>query len=66
LQVGCLGDQDLHPHVIADRHLVEQPAELGLHDREPLDQPIPPGDQLGISRGRRRGTWLTTLAPEAS
>jgi hypothetical protein len=28
--------------VVADRHLVEEPSELGLQQREPLGQPLAP------------------------
>jgi hypothetical protein len=58
LQLGCLRDQDVHPDVIADRHLVEQPAELGLHDREALDQSISLGEQFRVGRDCRCATGV--------
>lgn len=51
-------DQDVHLDVIADRHLVEQAAELGLHQGEALRQPVAQGDEitlrgmLGLARRR--------------
>ena len=66
LQLGCFRDQDLHPHVVANCHLIEQAAELGLHDREAFDQPVALRHQLGVSRRRttsvlrrRRGSPAT-------
>ena len=47
LQRCRLGDQHIHLHVIADRHLIEQPAELGLLQRETLGQPVTLGEHQG-------------------
>jgi hypothetical protein len=65
LEGGGLGDQDIHLHVIADRHLVEEPAELGLHEREAFRQPLALGEELGGRRDidRIRDRWYGCAAP---
>ncbi len=42
LQRGGASDQEVELKVVADRHLVEEPSELGLQQREPLGQPLAP------------------------
>ena len=51
LQLGRLARQHVHPHVVADRHLVEDAAEVGLHQREALRQPLALGEQLASAAG---------------
>jgi hypothetical protein len=46
LQLGCPPDQHVEFDVVAARHLVEETAELGLHDRELLSQTITLDDQI--------------------
>ncbi len=54
LELGGLGDQHVHPDVVADGHLIEQAAELGLHESEALGEPLALSRQLG-RRGRTAG-----------
>ena len=65
LQLGRLAGQHVEAHVVADRHLVEGAAEVGLHDGELLQQTVALGDQLGallrlrrLFRGGRLGGGL--------
>jgi hypothetical protein len=53
LELRGLGHQDIHPHVIPDRHLVEEATELGLQDREALDQALALCTQIGSRRRRQ-------------
>lgn len=52
LQRGSPLDQHFHAHVIADRHLVEEPAQLGLQQGEALGQAFALGQQFRVGRGR--------------
>ena len=67
LQLGRLAGQHVHPHVVADRHLVEGAAEVGLHHRELLQQAVALGTQLGVLRPTLRlglapvPAWLSGL-----
>src|SRR5262249_22326562 len=53
LELGRLGGQDVDPDVVANRHLVEGAAEVGLHDRELLEQPVALLAQVGVPGGLR-------------
>ena len=48
LQLGRFAGEDVEADVVADRHLVEGAAEVGLHHRELLQQAIALGEQLGV------------------
>src|SRR6185295_6131724 len=58
LQLGRFRGEDVDPDVVANRHLVEGAAEVGLHDRELLEQAVPLPAQVEILRLRRRGGLL--------
>src|SRR5690242_3407446 len=69
LKLRRLLHQDLDPNVIADRHLVEQTADLRLHQREALGEPGPLALELRVGwlrrrtgRDRRRGRGRIALA----
>ena len=59
LQLGRFAGEDVEPDVVADRHLVEGAAEVGLHHRELLQQPVALGDQL---RGWPAPAWAAAEA----
>jgi hypothetical protein len=66
LELGRFGDQNIHADVVANGHLIEQAAELRLHDRHPLGQAIALADELGIRplggrRVGRRGLGIPAL-----
>jgi hypothetical protein len=46
LQLRRFGDEHIHLDVVADRHLVEKAAKLGLHQRKSLSQTLALGDKL--------------------
>src|SRR5215212_2438456 len=48
LQLGRLAGEDVHAHVVADRHLVEGAAQIGLHHGELLEQAVPLRAQLRV------------------
>ena len=48
LQLRGLAGQHVHPHVVADRHLIEGATEVGLHHRELLHQTVALGAKLPL------------------
>src|SRR4051812_36601655 len=51
LELRGLPGEHVHLHVVANRHLVEGAAQVGLHDRELLQQAIALRDQLAVLHG---------------
>src|SRR3954470_11065781 len=50
LELRRLPRQDVELDVVADRHFVEDATEVGLHDRELLQQPVALRHQLAVDR----------------
>jgi hypothetical protein len=48
-------DENVHLHVVANRHLIEQAAEFRLHQREALSQALTLGEELWAGRRSCRG-----------
>ena len=48
LQLGRFRGEDVDPDVVANRHLIEGAAEVGMHDREALEAAVPLLSQIEI------------------
>lgn len=58
LELGCATGEHIKAHVIADRHLVQNPAQLSLACRKTLGEAVAPREQLGIT-GAQDGSLLS-------